>query len=619
MPILSEEDLERFRTKVCALASSMQCDFGVERCNYSHNLYWARRCPFYLRDASILRYVPACCPDVELGPGSAILKNTCPRGNNCAFAHSLEEMNYHPLVYKTEICGQYREGGCRTYYCHKVHGLAEYRIPRDYVIPRRRGITVPPFEHVTIVDNVRNFQGSGNVSCHLRDKLRFRGDQNALRAKPSEVQQTAEQQVLVETQPTLDPPVEEQVVSPVHIQGHVLGQSNGEDNDSFQSLPQQASSRNSSVGLPRDLSQSNLLNLSQEFPEVNTDYPPHSQDPLCASQVRTVRSDNEGVLDLATHDLCSSEKLSSMRWTQDIVEPSSCRGGSNSASSSSGFPAFLAGEESKADGSKPRSELDELSDRVDEYTRRFGFRNRANEQTCIFGDDATPWYDRGSTTAHSPVPALVPTPPYTLTSYNTMLQESLQGPGGRPGLALREGTLNDPLLAGLEGRAKVVRNVNAWNGSSVEPRSLSLQCASELESASLSCASRNPNSGLLDYVYHTVTQQCDAIARKCVLQEDNYANIDSICNDAYILWQLVVSVQSLLYRDALVSPPGSTQPVGAAEGDQVNEEASQWGSVSSFYSELAEAYEYENSGASNGVDNGSGSSAEPAEGEEGGQ
>ncbi|XP_953963.1 uncharacterized protein TA05800 [Theileria annulata] len=171
MPILSEEDLERFRTKVCTLASSMKCDFGVERCNYSHNLYWARRCPFYLRDSSILRYIPQCCPDVELGEGTTVIRNSCPRGNNCSFAHSYEEIHYHPLVYKTEVCKDYRLGKCKTYYCHLVHGLAEYRVPKQYVLPKKVGLDIPEFAHVRMVDNIKSIT-SGNVSvgCFQKDK-----------------------------------------------------------------------------------------------------------------------------------------------------------------------------------------------------------------------------------------------------------------------------------------------------------------------------------------------------------------------------------------------------------------------------------------------------------------
>ncbi|UKJ88207.2 hypothetical protein MACJ_000651 [Theileria orientalis] len=171
MPILSEEDLERFRTKVCTLASSLKCDFGVERCNYSHNLYWARRCPFYLRDSSILRYIPHVCPDVELGEGTTVLRNSCPRGNNCSFAHSYEEIHYHPLVYKTQVCKDYRLGKCKTYYCHLVHGLAEYRVPKEYVLPRKAGLDIPQFSHVKMVDNIRSIStGNASVGCFQRGK-----------------------------------------------------------------------------------------------------------------------------------------------------------------------------------------------------------------------------------------------------------------------------------------------------------------------------------------------------------------------------------------------------------------------------------------------------------------
>ena len=120
--MLSEEELERFRTKFCVLARGPggSCDFGVEKCNYSHNQHWTRRCPIYLKDTSALRYLPLLCPSVKLGPGDTVSENVCQRGNICPFSHSKEEIIYHPLIYKTAMCEAHLRGGCNMYYCWKV-------------------------------------------------------------------------------------------------------------------------------------------------------------------------------------------------------------------------------------------------------------------------------------------------------------------------------------------------------------------------------------------------------------------------------------------------------------------------------------------------------------------
>ncbi|KFH06102.1 putative zinc finger protein [Toxoplasma gondii VAND] len=213
--LLSEEDLCRFRTKKCRRLVSGACEFGITRCQYSHNQYWSRRCPIYLSDRSFIRYIHVLCPHVTTkqadpterpthgggcgrprcirrqagggasgqqiphtkgngrrrgGSGSGkgggdacccfnewkeeIIVNTCPRGGECPFAHSTEEILYHPLFYKMIICEKYREDVCDTYYCPYIHGLAEARQPKQYKLPFTTGIDIPPLPCVTIVARI---------------------------------------------------------------------------------------------------------------------------------------------------------------------------------------------------------------------------------------------------------------------------------------------------------------------------------------------------------------------------------------------------------------------------------------------------------------------------------
>ncbi|EUD69235.1 hypothetical protein C922_00098 [Plasmodium inui San Antonio 1] len=151
--LLSEEDLSRFRTKQCKRLLNGGCNFGIDRCQYSHNEFWNRRCPFYLSDSSFIRYITVMCPDVET-KGDGSINSLCLRGGECPFAHSAEEILYHPLYYKTKRCEDYKKGSCNTYYCPFIHGLAETRIPGTYKLPFTNGINIPNIPNVIIVDKI---------------------------------------------------------------------------------------------------------------------------------------------------------------------------------------------------------------------------------------------------------------------------------------------------------------------------------------------------------------------------------------------------------------------------------------------------------------------------------
>jgi len=164
-PFLSEDDLHRFRTKPCRRVRFNGCVFGENRCQYSHNEYWPRRCPFYLTNRHALRYLPDMCPLVTLDVGGNLIRNTCDRGGNCPYAHSREEEEYHPLRYKTTICSDFRKDRCERYYCPWVHGLAEQRENlKTYKLPYTRGIDLPRHDNVIVeqLDNVRSGKSVSN-------------------------------------------------------------------------------------------------------------------------------------------------------------------------------------------------------------------------------------------------------------------------------------------------------------------------------------------------------------------------------------------------------------------------------------------------------------------------
>ncbi|KAH7647457.1 having 3 CCCH RNA binding domains involved in RNA metabolism [Cryptosporidium bovis] len=164
--LLSIEELTRFRTKLCKRSLKDGCDFGPLRCQYSHNVYWPRRCPFYLSDPSALRYIPDICPDITiLDQSSGKVVSMCNRGGYCPFAHSMEEVIYHPLRYKTEVCTAFQKGECKIYYCHLIHGLAERRPEKNYTLPFTKGVDLTKYPNVTLVDRtsseVSNMKNTG--------------------------------------------------------------------------------------------------------------------------------------------------------------------------------------------------------------------------------------------------------------------------------------------------------------------------------------------------------------------------------------------------------------------------------------------------------------------------
>uniref|UniRef100_A0A0G4HRF8 C3H1-type domain-containing protein n=1 Tax=Chromera velia CCMP2878 TaxID=1169474 RepID=A0A0G4HRF8_9ALVE len=141
------------------------CEFE-ERCQYSHNKFWQRRCPYYISDQSSLRYIPVICRDITVTEEDKILRNDCTQGGSCPFAHTHEEVNYHPLAYKTVNCEFFQKGGCKTFYCPFVHGLAERRTKKTFYFPFAAtddGKPVPHYPNVILKERrVRHQTGGGS-------------------------------------------------------------------------------------------------------------------------------------------------------------------------------------------------------------------------------------------------------------------------------------------------------------------------------------------------------------------------------------------------------------------------------------------------------------------------
>lgn len=122
---MDNEQLGRFRTRICYNKStSGRCDVQ-EKCPFSHCLSWHRRNPYEYA------YRPTLCPNVNFSTqgGRMRVKNYCRRGRTCMFSHTKEEQMYHPMVYKTQQCRDFPS--CKKHFCPFAHGLEDLRDPEE--------------------------------------------------------------------------------------------------------------------------------------------------------------------------------------------------------------------------------------------------------------------------------------------------------------------------------------------------------------------------------------------------------------------------------------------------------------------------------------------------------
>ena len=126
--MMTQSELAKFRTTWCA----KRYDHDHELCGFAHvevNGGWLRR------NFLEYKYGMELCPDVVEYPsaqeGRKYIVNACPRGVYCGFAHSQEEILYHPRRYKNRTCPSLsRLGGCSNGdVCPDLHPVDSYKFP----------------------------------------------------------------------------------------------------------------------------------------------------------------------------------------------------------------------------------------------------------------------------------------------------------------------------------------------------------------------------------------------------------------------------------------------------------------------------------------------------------
>lgn len=134
----NDQMLNIFRTKPCQrLARDGVCGWRSQ-CQFSHDPTWPRRQP------RRYNYSPELCPNIRvvedaLG-GTERIENNCTAGQRCPWAHSKEEVLFHPHIFKTTLCEEHtnntgskektrnaKKNRCHRYYCPFAHGSDELR------------------------------------------------------------------------------------------------------------------------------------------------------------------------------------------------------------------------------------------------------------------------------------------------------------------------------------------------------------------------------------------------------------------------------------------------------------------------------------------------------------
>jgi hypothetical protein len=129
--ILVKEEVGAFRTTWC----SKRYDHEHDLCGFGHaevNGGWLRRNPLLHEYADEMCQHISC---VRINTGTVVqhvIINKCRQGTDCSFAHSREEMIYHPRRYKQKTCLSLgRQGGCALGdVCPSFHPIETYRFPK---------------------------------------------------------------------------------------------------------------------------------------------------------------------------------------------------------------------------------------------------------------------------------------------------------------------------------------------------------------------------------------------------------------------------------------------------------------------------------------------------------
>lgn len=161
----NDQMLNIFRTKSCQrLARDGVCGWRSQ-CQFSHELEWPRRQP------RRYNYSPEMCPNIRViedeETGTQRMENNCTAGLRCPFAHSKEEVLFHPHIFKTNLCEEHanntsstakgrnaKKNRCHRYYCPFAHGNDELRtspLPAEQRERCVRGMEVFPSDVCCVV------------------------------------------------------------------------------------------------------------------------------------------------------------------------------------------------------------------------------------------------------------------------------------------------------------------------------------------------------------------------------------------------------------------------------------------------------------------------------------
>uniref|UniRef100_A0A6C0CLB1 C3H1-type domain-containing protein n=1 Tax=viral metagenome TaxID=1070528 RepID=A0A6C0CLB1_9ZZZZ len=144
-----------FKTEMCEFVKNGIVCQHASQCLYYHNEEQRRRPPVtgIINELGTKtyswKYIPKWCKHLQPDSVGKMPKK-CPFGDNCYYAHTLNEILYHPLLYKTRKC---KNGlGCkRINVCAYVHIL-----PDGSPALHASKNTYPPLPPPVILQNPRN-------------------------------------------------------------------------------------------------------------------------------------------------------------------------------------------------------------------------------------------------------------------------------------------------------------------------------------------------------------------------------------------------------------------------------------------------------------------------------